>query len=145
GPRLLRSIVRDVDSAGGYNARPLDETFLDVVSKRDVSFCRTATRQHRRITCIEQFLHLLLLIRAGIDVPMAIDETRHRRHSMHIDRLPPVRVRTAGADRNQLPATNDDRTAIDHGSITDDDPRVRDHQVLRREIPRRTGTPKEGE
>ena len=82
-----RQVVIQPQRAGRDNAWPIDLALLDMIPKRDVSFCRSASGKDRRIAGFELSLHLRLLVRSGIDVPVRIDKTWHCRHALCIDGL----------------------------------------------------------
>ena len=81
------SAVGQIHAPGRDDARSLDDAFLDMVLERQVPFRRTAAGQDRRVSGIEQLLHLLFLIGSGIDVAVAVDESRHGGHAPPIDGL----------------------------------------------------------
>src|SRR5439155_24272227 len=104
-----------------------------MVLECQVSFGRTAPGQDRRISGVEKLLHLLFLIRSGVDVAVTVDEPRHCTHALCIDGLRTGSVGATGRNRGDPAAPDNDRPLIDHVTVTNDDPRVGDHKVLGRE------------
>ena len=129
--RIRRHVVVEPQRAGRDDARTVDLTLLDVIAQRDVAFRRAAAGEHRRVSRLEKILHLLLLVRPGVDVAMGVDEARQRGHAFRVDRLQPLRIRGALPRRHDLSAADDDRPRRNHGAVADDDARVRDGDVLR--------------
>ena len=128
--RRLRRVVREPHRARRDDPRAVDHALLDVVTQRDVAFGRAAAREHRRVAGLEEPLHLRLLFGTRVDVLVRVDEPRHRRHSLRVDRLTGLLRRRAGRDGRDLAAAHDDRAALDHRAVADDDPGVSDREVL---------------
>ena len=97
------------------DARSVDERPTRCDPERDVAVRRTAAREDGRVAGFELGLHLRLLVGAGIDVPVRIDESRHRGHALGVDGPAARGGWRAGAPRKRsCPA----RTTIDPRSIT---------------------------
>src|SRR5437870_1282457 len=105
-----------------------------MVLEGQVPFGRTAPGQDRRISGVEKLLHLLLLIRSGVDVAVSVDKPRHCAHAFCIDGLHTGNVGGAGRNRADPTAPNDDRTLIDHVTVTNDDPSGGENQILGHKI-----------
>ena len=131
GSRIFRRVAGKIDSSGGNDARPLDGAFIDVLLEREIAFGRTAAGEHGRVSGVEQLLHLLFLIRPGVDVAMRINETRHRRQAPRVDCLHSGHIGRTGRHRSNPAAANHDGSLIDDIPVTDNDPRIRDHDILR--------------
>src|SRR6266571_2463333 len=113
-----------------------------MVLEGQVPFSRTAAGQDGRISGVEKLLHLLLLIRSSVDVAVSVNEPRHCTHAPCVDSLHPGNA-GAGRNRRDPAAPNDDRTLIDHVTVTNNDPRVGDDQILGRETSDATEAPGE--
>src|SRR4029450_7725200 len=126
------SVVRQIHTAGRNDARSLDDAFLDMVPEGQISFCGSTARQDRRVAGVEKLLHLLLLIGTGVDVPMGIDESRQGSGAARIDGLQSGNIRGAGRDGNDPSPSDDDRSLIDPRAVANNNPYVRDREVLPR-------------
>src|SRR5215831_5816796 len=102
-----------------------------MIPERNVSVRRAASRQHGGVTGFEQRLHLRLLVRSGVDMPVCIDEPGHRRHAFRIDYLSAGRGRLAGRHGNDFSRTYNDRSALYYVTVTDNDTCIGDSEVLR--------------
>ncbi len=76
-------------------------------------------------------LHLSFFHRAGVDVAVCVDEARHGRHAFGIDDSSGRCSGSSGSRRDNLPCPHDDGSALNDGSIGDNDAGVRDGEVLR--------------
>src|SRR5262245_1945853 len=113
------------------DARPIDLARLDAIPQRDVPVGWTARREERGVAGFELRLHLRLFHRAGVEMPMRVDEAWHRAHACGVDRLAARGRRLAGGHRHDLSRADDDRSALDHRRVGADDARVGDREVLR--------------
>ena len=125
---FVRRAVREIEARRRNDARAADHAFIDVVAQRDVAFGRAAARQDRRVACVEQRLHFLLLVRARVHVTVRVDEAGQGAHAVRVDRL--GRVRRGGADRRDLAAADQDRAPFDDGAVADDDAHIIDGEIL---------------
>jgi hypothetical protein len=130
GAGFLWGVVCKINSAGWDDAWTLDKTFLNVVSQRDVAFGRTTTGKYRRVTGVEQLLHLLFFIRSGVDVAVTVDKPGYGAHALRIDRLDTGHVGTPGRNGSDAASANDNRSCVDHVAVTNNDPRVGNDEIL---------------
>jgi hypothetical protein len=131
GARRIRRVLVEAQRAGRDDARPVDLARFDLVAQRDVAFGGTAGGEKRRVARFELGLHLRLLHRTGVEVPVRVDEPWHGRHALGVDRLPGGRGRTGRACRDDLSSAHHDGAALDHAGIGPDNADVGDRQVLR--------------
>jgi hypothetical protein len=104
-----------------------------MLAQRQVAVAGAAARQDRRVPGFELALHLRLLLGPRVDVPVRVDETRHRAHAARVDDLTGGPRGCARGDRLDPATAHDDRAALDDGTVADDDVGVGDREVLRRE------------
>ena len=131
GARRVGRVLVEAQHARRDDARPVDLARLDAVAQRDVALGGPASREERGVAGLELGLHLLLFHRAGVEVPMRVDEAWHRRHALGVDRLAGRGCRRAGTGGDDLSAPHDDGAALDDGCVGADDADVGDRQVLR--------------
>src|SRR4029453_7973635 len=82
----------------------------------------------------EQGLHLRLLVRSSVDVPVSIDEARHRAHALRVDGLETLRI-GPGGDRNDLAGAHNHGARVDHRAVAHNHAGVGDRDILCRQIP----------
>src|SRR5262249_4664117 len=119
-----------IEPARRDDSRSLDDAFVDVIPQREVTLGRTAAGENRRVAGVEQRLHLLLLVRAGVDVPMRVDEAGTRGQTTAVDRLAAAAARRARSGARDAASAHEDETLVDDRAVADDDANVGDGEVL---------------
>ena len=97
------------------DARTVDLAGLDVLAQRDVAVAGAAAGENRRVAGLELALHLRLLLGPGVDVPVRVDEARHRAHALGVDDLAARAARGAPAATDTILPP---RTTIEPRSMT---------------------------
>ena len=82
---LLAVAVGKADPTGRDDSRPVDLTTFNPIAQDDVAISRPTPGQNRRVTRFELGLHFLAFIGARVDVPVGVDESRHRGQTVCVD------------------------------------------------------------
>jgi hypothetical protein len=103
-----------------------------VIAKCDVSIGWAASGQNGGVTGFKKGLHLLLLLWAGVDVPMGVNKPGHRSHTASIHDGPACSAWRSRRYRNDVAGPHNNRAALDYGAVGGNDAGIRDGEVLGR-------------